>query len=222
MGAGDDTFVWNPGDGSDTVEGQDGNDTLLFNGANIGENIDISANGGRVRFSRNVGDVTMDLNGMEGIDFNALGGADTVTVHDLTGTGVSRVDVNLAATGGGGDGQADSVVLEGTSGDDVIQASGDSTAATVSGLAALVNITGAEAANDKLTIHALAGDDVVDGSALSAGAIRFAADGGEGDDVLVGGAGDDILTGGDGDDVLIGGPGQDILDGGTGDNIVIQ
>ena len=33
MGAGDDTFVWDPGDGSDTVEGQAGADTLLFNGS---------------------------------------------------------------------------------------------------------------------------------------------------------------------------------------------
>ena len=49
LGAGDDTFVWNPGDGSDIVEGQAGTDTLQFNGANINENIDISANGGRVR-----------------------------------------------------------------------------------------------------------------------------------------------------------------------------
>ena len=48
-GAGDDTFVWNPGDDNDTVEGQAGIDTLLFNGANVDENIDISANGGRVR-----------------------------------------------------------------------------------------------------------------------------------------------------------------------------
>jgi Ca2+-binding RTX toxin-like protein len=45
LGAGDDTFQWDPGDGSDTVEGQDGTDALLFNGANINENIDISANG---------------------------------------------------------------------------------------------------------------------------------------------------------------------------------
>ena len=45
MGAGDDTFVWNPGDGSDTVNGQGGTDTLLFNGANVSENIAISANG---------------------------------------------------------------------------------------------------------------------------------------------------------------------------------
>ena len=51
LGAGNDTFVWNPGDGSDMVEGQAGFDTLVFNGANINENIDISANGERVRFT---------------------------------------------------------------------------------------------------------------------------------------------------------------------------
>ena len=64
-GSGNDTFVWNPGDGSDTVEGQGGTDTLLFNGANIAEKIDISANGSRVRFTRDVAAITMDLNGVE-------------------------------------------------------------------------------------------------------------------------------------------------------------
>src|SRR5262249_53254831 len=64
LGAGDDTFVWNPGDGSDVVEGQAGNDTLLFNGANVNENFEISANGSRVRMTRDVGTVTMDLNGI--------------------------------------------------------------------------------------------------------------------------------------------------------------
>src|SRR5204863_332834 len=61
MGAGDDTFVWNPGDGSDTVEGQDGVDTLQFNGSNIGEKIDLSANGARLRFTRDVAAITMDV-----------------------------------------------------------------------------------------------------------------------------------------------------------------
>jgi Ca2+-binding RTX toxin-like protein len=32
---GNDTFVWNPGDGNDSIEGQAGVDNLLFNGANI-------------------------------------------------------------------------------------------------------------------------------------------------------------------------------------------
>jgi Ca2+-binding RTX toxin-like protein len=224
MGAGNDTFVWNPGDGSDTVEGQAGFDTMLFNGSNVAEKIDISANGSRVRFFRDVGNVTMDLNGVEGINFNALGGADTVTVNDLTGTDVSQVNIDLASPPGSGvgDGQADNVIVNGTNGDDVVTALGDATGVAVIGLAAQVNITGAEAANDRLTVNALGGDDVVQASGLASGAIAFAADGGDGDDVLIGGAGDDTLTGDAGDDVLIGGPGLDILDGGPGDNILIQ
>src|SRR5436309_14154010 len=43
LGAGDDVFVWNPGDGSDTVEGQDGLDSLQFNGANIARKDDQTA-----------------------------------------------------------------------------------------------------------------------------------------------------------------------------------
>jgi Ca2+-binding RTX toxin-like protein len=224
MGAGNDTFVWNPGDGSDIVEGQAGTDTMLFNGANIAERIDISANGSRVRFTRDVANITMDLNGVERIDFKAKGGADRITVNDLTGTDVTAVNLDLSAAGdgGAGDGAADNVIVNGTSGADVIQVAGDASGTTVFGLAAQVNITGAEAANDKLTINALAGDDVVEASGLAAGAVQFAADGGDGDDVLIGGAGNDSLSGGAGDDVLIGGPGQDVLDGGTGDNILIQ
>ena len=89
-------------------------------------------------------------------------------------------------------------------------------------MAAAVHISGAESANDRLIVNALAGDDVVDASGLSADAIQFAANGGDGDDVLIGGAGNDTLSGGAGDDVLIGGLGQDILDGGPGNNILIQ
>ena len=65
LGAGDDVFRRDPGDGSDTVDGQAGNDTMLFNGANNNEKIDITANHGHVRFTRDVGNITMDLNGVE-------------------------------------------------------------------------------------------------------------------------------------------------------------
>ena len=106
MGAGDDTFVWNPGDDNDTLEGQDGFDTMIFNGANVAENIDISPNGERVRFSRNVANVVMDLNDVEGINYNGLGGADLVIVNDLSGTDVTEVNLNLAGNGGAGDGAA--------------------------------------------------------------------------------------------------------------------
>ena len=89
MGAGDDTFIWDPGDGSDVVEGEEGSDRW-FQRANIGERIDLSANGDRLRFTRDVGAISMDVDDVEAIDVNALGGADRVTVNDLTGTDVRR------------------------------------------------------------------------------------------------------------------------------------
>lgn len=221
MGAGDDTFIWNPGDDNDTLEGQTGFDTMLFNGANVAENINVSANGGRVIFFRNIANVVMDLNDVEGINFNALGGADTVVVNDLSGTDVVELNLNLVGSATG-DAAADTVIVNGTSGDDVALVVGDATGVSVLGLAAQVNITGAEAALDRLTINTLAGDDVVEASGLAAGSIQLTADGGDGADVLVGGDGNDVLSGNAGDDVLIGGLGLDILDGGLGDNVVIQ
>src|SRR5262249_43742207 len=142
LGVGDDTFQWDPGDGSDVVEGQAGTDKLLFNGANISELFDLSANGSRLRFTRNVGNIVMDVNGVEVVDIHELGAADTTTVNDLTGTDVTEVDAGLAAGGGGGDGAADNVIVNGTAGDDVIVAVGDGSGTAVLGLAARVNITG--------------------------------------------------------------------------------
>ncbi len=222
MAAGDDTFVWNPGDDNDTLEGQAGFDRMLFNGANIAENIDISANGGRVRFFRNVASVLMDLNDVEGIDFTALGGVDNVAVNDLSGTDVVEVNTDLAAVGGVGDAQPDNVTVQGTNGDDVAQVAGDTSGVAVLGLAAQVNITGSEAANDRLTVNALAGDDVVEASGLAADAIQLTANGGDGNDVLIGSDGNDVLHGDAGDDVIIGGLGQDVIDGGDGEDIEIQ
>ena len=116
MGAGDDVFQWDPGDGNDTLEGQDGTDKMLFFGANIAENIDIVANGGRVLFFRNVASVTMDLDDVEDIDFRALGGADNVVVGDLSGTDVTPIGLDLRGPNGGGDGAADTVTVNGTQG----------------------------------------------------------------------------------------------------------
>ena len=107
MGAGDDVFVWDPGDGSDVVEGEAGADTMRFNGANIAEQVDLSANGNRLRFFRTQANITMDTAGLERVDFNALGGADLVTVNDLTGTDVGNVNVDLASALGGAVGDGD-------------------------------------------------------------------------------------------------------------------
>ena len=114
------------------------------------------------------------------------------------------------------------MIVNGTDYADVIVAAGDAAGVAVIGLAAQVNITGAEAANDRLIVNGMAGDDVIDGSGLAVGAIQFVADGGTYDDVLIGGDGNDVLIGGDGDDVLIGGDGTDVIDGGLGDDVEIQ
>jgi len=222
MGAGNDVFQWDPGDGSDIVEGQEGFDTMVFNGSDLAEDMKASANGQRLLFTRNIGNITMDTNELEHVVVNALGGADTITVNDLSGTDVTQIDLNLKAASGAGDAQPDSVIVNGTLANDAITIAGDVSGATVMGLAAEVNIAGAEATNDKLTVKALAGDDVVEASNLLVGALQFTADGGAGNDQLVGGDGNDTLLGGDGDDTLIGGPGQDVLDGGTGDNVILQ
>ncbi len=222
LGDGNDTFQWDPGDGSDVVEGQAGTDTLIFNGANIAESFNVAANGGRVRFTRNVGNITMDLDGVERIDTNELGGVDTFTAQDLTGTDVTDLRVNEAGANGAPDGLADRVTVDGTAADDNVTVRGSAVdGVTVSGLSATVRLSGTDAV-DGLDIEAGAGADVVNASGLEAGVVSYSADGGEGDDLLVGSAGDDALHGGEGDDILEGGPGNDLLDGGPGANVLIQ
>ena len=215
LGSGDDTFVWNPGDGSDLVEGQSGFDTLLFNGANVAEHVSISANGSRVRFFRDVAGITMDLNGIERIDFNALGGADTITVDDLSGTSTKQVAIDLSAPSGSGvgDGAADTVVVNGSAGNDHIKVASNGASVVVSGLAADVTINGAEGANDTLVINALDGNDRIDASALQAGQINLVLNGGTGNDTLIGSAGNDMLSGGLGADTFVfaGGFGHDTV-----------
>jgi Ca2+-binding RTX toxin-like protein len=198
MGAGDDRFVWDPGDGNDVVEGQAGRDAMTFNGSGVSEQFDVSANGQRVRFLRNVANIVMDLDDVEQLDVDALGGADALTVNALSGTDLTGVRSDLA-----GDGQPDTVTAVATDGADAISVAGSAGNATVSGLAARIDVAGAEPSQDRLSINALAGNDVVDASRLAARAIGLNANGGDGDDVLIGGPGVDVLDGGAGDDTVI-------------------
>ena len=218
MGAGDDTFQWDPGDGNDVIEGQDGTDRMAFNGSAISERMETSANGGRVRFTRDIANIVMDLNDVEQIGVNALGGADTVTVNDVSGTDLNRVEPNL----GGADAAADNVVVNATNGDDIVSVLGSGATASVLGLAARTDISGAVTGSDRLTVNALGGADVIDAASVAANAILLTLSGGEGDDIVIGGAGNDTLLGNAGDDILLGGPGTDVTDGGVGDNVVLQ
>ena len=147
-----------------------------------------------------------------------------ITVDDLTGTDLTQLNVDLSAGAapGTGDGLADTVVVNGTDGDDAVASWSVMRAESVSvfGLAAQVNIKATDPALDVLTVNTLGGDDVLDASGLSAGVLFFAADGGAGNDDLIGSDGNDILSGGDGDDTLQGGPGDDVLLGGPGVDVL--
>ena len=179
MGTGDDTFTWDPGDGSDTVEGQNGNDTMVFNGANVAEQIDLRANGNRLRFFRDVATITMDTAGVERVDFNALGAADVVTVNDLSRTDVDQFNVDLAGSLGGavGDGAADRIIVNGTDGDDTIHVDGDAGGVAVSGLVPTIHVFHSQVANDRLEIGTLEGIDSVSSAGLAGGVIQLLVDG---------------------------------------------
>jgi Ca2+-binding RTX toxin-like protein len=177
LGAGDDTFRWDNGEGSDVIEGQDGTDTMVFNGAPVAEQVTMSANGGRLSFFRVQGNVTMDTDGVEVVDDNAIGGADSVRIGDLTGTDVNQTNIDLAGAFGGTtpDGALDSVTVNGTNGDDEIAVTGNGSGAVVTGLAAAVSVTHADP-TDTLSVNTLAGTDHVTTSGV-AGVIQTLVDG---------------------------------------------
>ncbi|HEV8459567.1 MAG TPA: calcium-binding protein [Gaiellaceae bacterium] len=180
LGAGDDHFQWDPGDGSDIVEGQGGEDQLDFNGSNAGEKIDLSANGSRLRLARDIAAITMDADGIETVNLRTLGSADVVTINDLSSTKVKTVNVDLGATGGGGDNASDTVVVNGTSKRDVVAVTRSGAQVSVAGLAASTNIVGSEPTFDLLSVRTLEGDDDVtvapDVSDLIATAVDLGAD----------------------------------------------
>jgi Ca2+-binding RTX toxin-like protein len=219
-GAGDDTFVLVPAAlqfGLATVEGGDGSDSLQLSA--IGGDINLSASGERVLLSNLF--AAFDAAGVERIDVGGTAGADTVTVNDLTGTGVSEVNIFLGSVAGGPDNAADNVIINGTAGNDHIVVSGDDGVSpsgrvtgvpvvSVSGLGAVVNITSSDL-NDRLTVNGLGGDDVLRATRLPPGLIQLTEDGGDGDDTLIGSHGDDTLIGGAGRDDLNGVGGHDTL-----------
>lgn len=219
LGRGNDIAFWRAGDGSDRIEGGAGRDALTASGSTAAEQVRLAASGKRFRFTRDVDAVTVDAGGLESFSFFSFGGSDRVTVDALAGTGVDRVDLSLFDFGIPG-GDADTVVVNGTAGDDRITAASSEGTVVVSGLAAEVRITGTEPAGDRLEVNGLGGDDRIDATGLEPARMRFLADGGAGDDVLLGGDGDDVLSGGDGADVIFAGSGNNVASGGAGDDVL--
>ena len=158
---------------------------------------------------------TVNYSGIEELNLDAGDGDDDITVDGTSvptnvfgGIGDDDFTVNgfmaalLHLDGGPG---TDSLLFNGTSGDDVIIL----TDSSISGLGAGVTFVSIE----NLVIDAGAGNDVVDGSALTMSVTIF---GGTGDDTLIGGSNNDKLYGEEDNDDLIGNLGNDYLDGGSG------
>ncbi len=226
------------GSGDDTLIGGTGHDTYLFN---LGDGIDTiqdvasAGEGNRIQFGAGItrNDLVLTEDQATRTLMIAVGtGGDAIrlTNFDLTGVNGASVVETLAFADGSSaslasllgpsitiTGTADAEVLVGTVENDGIDAGAG-------------NDTVYAGAGDDL-ILAGAGDDVVAGEAgidtIHGGSGVDYLYGGDGDDlingdedndVLVGESGNDTLTGGAGNDVLNGGLGDDSLSGGTGDD----
>jgi CHRD domain len=163
------------------VEGQDGVDVLRFNGSNIAENIAISANGARGRLFRDIAAIDMDFDGVEQVDYNALGGADNVTIGDLAPTDVAQVRVLLAGTLGGavGDAQADTVTVNGRDQADAFAVTAGAGVVSLARAGFALDVATAEPVNDRLVVNGLGGDDTLAATAAAAVAVQISYNGGD-------------------------------------------
>lgn len=187
-GLGDDTYVFNPGDGSDVI-----NEQVNATSGGAGDRISITS----MTTDPLVGPVLTGLNAFDSDAGTATGNlvitanGGTITVNgqfagNNAQTGVELINFNNATYEGYLLGAADYAInrLDPTGGNRTINL----TASTISNF-----IVGEQGTNDQIT-------------------------GGAGNDIIIGGTGDNQLTGGLGDDLLIGGSGagdNDILDGGA-------
>ncbi|HET7051444.1 MAG TPA: hypothetical protein VFI54_24465 [Solirubrobacteraceae bacterium] len=174
-----------------TVDAGTDDDTLTFTGTDAGERIDLSSNGGRLALTRNIGHLSLDVNCVEDVEVNALGGADRVFVHSLLGTDVGSVYIDLARTRAETDLQPDTVTIDGSDHGDIITVEGSGDEASVALALTSVDITHADASLDRLTIRGRGGGDSIAAdrlhaeAGLHADAIGLQIDGGDdGDDII--------------------------------------
>jgi Ca2+-binding RTX toxin-like protein len=244
LGDGDDTFRWDPGEGSDDVRGGRGNDTLEFNGSDAVEQFTISDGANLdVDLFRDVGNILMELSSVEVIELNGLGGDDNVNASGLT------QPTALIVNGGQGNDTAilgpadDRFIWNPGDGDDIVDGgantdeggdtlefngSGGNEEFVISDLSngrvelfrdagsIEMDLTSVE----RIELNGLDGDDDVDAAALTQD-VELAIDAGGGDDSVFAGPAADTVRGGAGSDIMFGGAGGDTFAFGaeTGDGI---
>ncbi|MBE3638840.1 calcium-binding protein [Mangrovicoccus algicola] len=249
-GAGRDTALVNGADGAgDLFEIRDSAAGVAFERVNLGPfSLDIR-NTERLTVNGLGGDDTVDASGLGAglVDLRVDGGAGRDVLIGSAGDdallGGAGRDLLIGGKGNdlmrGGAG-ADTMVWNNGDGSDVMQgglghdtgvvngADGAGDAFVIAGSAGDVSFARTNlgpftidiAGTERLEVNGQGGDDVIDASALEAGAIRLKADGGAGDDILTGGAGDDVLLGGTGNDWLEGEKGNDYMRGGQGRDVM--
>ena len=181
-----------------TVNAGNGDDSITINGTGTDSTTILGGDGDDAFVVNGSGPGSLKLDGQED--------SDSYTVN-LGGVFTGPIEIDDTGLNG-----TDSLNINGTSGPDWIILT--DTGFTVDGLPASFSFSGIEL----LTVHAGAGDDIVDGSALTMKVTIF---GGDGADTLIGGSNDDTLYGENGDDDLIGNLGADLLDGGAGSDALI-
>ncbi|MEO0396620.1 MAG: calcium-binding protein [Cyanobacteria bacterium P01_A01_bin.137] len=187
LGSGDDRFIWNNGDGSDSINGGAGYDTTQVNGADgPGDQFDLREENGQAIFNRlNLGLFTLTNESIERFEINGQGGDDSLTVGDLSASDVKKV------------------VFSGGDGNDTLDARESSTTIEAYGGEGDDLLLGGSAED---TFFAGAGNDIVVGQRgndiayLEDGDDRFIWNNGDGSDFINGGEGFDVtqVNGADG------------------------
>ncbi|NJN22726.1 MAG: calcium-binding protein, partial [Leptolyngbya sp. RL_3_1] len=187
LGSGRDRFIWNNGDGSDVIHGGRGFDVTQVNGADgAGDEFDLAAVDGQAIFNRlNLGLFTLTNERIEQFEINGQGGDDSLTVGDLTGSGVRKV------------------LFSGGEGNDTLDATASSTTVVAFGGDGDDLLLGGSAVD---RFKGGAGNDIVVGqrgndiARLESGDDRFIWNNGDGSDFIHGGRGFDVtqVNGADG------------------------
>ena len=208
LGGGNDLFLWNVLDGFDTINGGGDVDTVRFTLSNADEGFSPTA---------------LDLEEVERVEIRTLGGADFLSVNNLTGTGITTLAIDLAATVGGktADSKVDFIDIGPESTNDAYVVTTLGSKIMISGLGAEVSVDHA-GKTDVLRITGGLGNDLIDASALAAGKITLELLGNSSNDTIKGSAGNDLITEAGGDDVVSAGAGHDVIDwtNGNGDDLI--
>ena len=178
-GAGNDRMIWNNGDGSDFMRGDQGYDVTEVNGAKeAGDAFELRAISDRADFERvNLGNFRLNIKDVEAMEINGGGGDDSLIVEDLSQTDIEKVTFK------GGKGND---TLDASASTQTIMANGGKGNDFLSGGSAEDVLRGG-AGDD--TLIGRKGDDEMRGGK---GNDRMIWNNGDGSDKMRGGAGQDV------------------------------